>query len=94
MGSLSIQISNIPDINERVYSFDLAGETCLFDVLDAWCAQNAPGTLDKIIDPQTRLVAATTLVTVNGRSVKSDDPKTTMAAPGDSIYVTKIIVGG
>lgn len=76
------------------FSFPLTDQMSLAGLLDEWCAQNAPETLDKLIDPQTQCIAASTLITINGRSVKSDDPETTMVSPGDRIYITKILIGG
>ena len=94
MGSVSIQILKIPDIKESVFSYDIAGEASLFDLLNAWGAKNAPGLPKRVFDNETGGIASTILVLRNGRSVKSEDPRTTIVAPGDSITITPIIVGG
>jgi len=94
MGSVSIRLLNISDIKESKFSYDIAGEACLSDVLNNWGAQNAPGFLKRVFDPETGSIASTILILKNGRSVKSEDPKTTMVSPGDVIIIMPILVGG
>ena len=95
MDNIEIKFSaGFHELEDAGYSFPVSGQTSLADLLAGYCAEYSPETLEKIIDPRTRLIAAATLVTVNGRSVKSEDPETTMLSPGDSIYITRILIGG
>ena len=94
MGGVSIKLTSFPGMEESVFSFDIACETSLFDVVSEWGAQNAPDILRRVFDLQTGGVAGNMLIIQNGRSVKSDDPKTTMVSPGDAITIAPIIIGG
>jgi len=94
MGAVSINLRNISDIEERTFSFDISGEVSLFDMLSAWGALYAPGLAKRVFDPETGGIASTIMIIKNGRSVKSDDPRTTIVSPGDDITVFPIIVGG
>lgn len=94
MGVVSIQISNIPDVKESMFLYDIGDEACLFDTLNAWGTEKAPGVLKRIFDPETGSIAGTMIVLINGRSVKSEDPKKTTVSPGDVILIAPILVGG
>ena len=94
MGVASIQLSNIPDIKKSFFSYDIGDEASLFETLNAWGAEEAPGVLKRIFDPETGSIAGTMIVLINGRSVKSEDPKKTMVSPGDVILIAPILVGG
>lgn len=94
MADVSIRVSSGFNLKEPEFRHDIAGQMNLFDLLTEWSAQNAPEVLKRFFDPETELIASTTLILLNGRSVKSDNPKTTMVSPGDSIYITPILLGG
>ena len=94
MGSISIQLSSISDIDESMFSYDIASEATLFDVLGTWGARDAPDLMKRVFDPETGGIAASILILKNGRSVKSEDPKMTMVSPGDAIIIMPILVGG
>ena len=94
MGSVSIRFSSGFDIPTTGFSYDITNTVSLVDLMNTWCGQNAPEVFGKIFDSETEYIAATMLITLNGRSVKSDNPKTTMVSPGDSLYITPILVGG
>ena len=94
MGSVSIQLSNVSNIKERMFSYEIAGKASLFDVLNTWGAQNAPDLLKRLFDLETGSIASTILILLNGRSVKSEDPKTTMVSPDDAIIIMPVLVGG
>lgn len=94
MSCVTIRLSNISNMEESEFLYDIAGESCLFDVLNAWSAQNAPGPLKRIFDPEIGSIAGSILILLNGRSVKSKDPKTTMVSPGDVITIMPVLIGG
>jgi len=80
--------------NDSSFTYEITGQITLTDLMYDWGRQNAPGVPDRLFDPVTGYIAGTMLVLLNGRSVKSDDPKTTMVYPGDVIYITPILIGG
>ena len=94
MGSVSIQLSNIKDVEESEFTYEIAGEASLFDMLNTWGAQHAPSLRERLFDPESGGIATTILILKNGRSVKSEDPKTTMVSPGDVLMIMPILVGG
>ena len=94
MGAVSLIIRNIPDIEEKTFSFDIPGDVSLFDMLSAWSEENAPGLTKRVFDPETGCISGTIMIIKNGRSVKSEDPRVTIVSPGDEITVFPIIVGG
>jgi len=94
MGSVSIQLSNITDPAENMFTYDIDCAVSLFDMLSAWGAQSAPGLLKRVFDPESGSIASTILILINGRSVKSEDPRTTMVSPGDTIMIMPILIGG
>jgi len=81
-------------VEENEFSYDISGEISLFDLLNTWGAQNAPGLLKRLFDPELGSIASMILILINGYSVKSDDPKTTMVSPGDIIFIKPVLVGG
>ena len=94
MGSVSIRLMNFPSVADGGFSHELTGETSLYELLSEWGGQCAPSILKRLFEPESGGVAATILILLNGRSVKSDDPKTTMVSPGDEITIAPILLGG
>jgi hypothetical protein len=94
MGSVSIRFSQSFKPAAGVFLHNIADPVSLFDLMRTWCGNNAPEVFAKLFEPKTEYIAGAMLITLNGRSVKSDNPKTTMISPGDVIYVTPILVGG
>ena len=94
MGSISITLSNLPDIGRDMFAYELESEKCLYDILRDWCEKSAPGFEKRLFDPVTGGIGATMLVLQNGRSVKSEDPRETMISPGDALSILPILIGG
>ena len=82
------------NLGENEFSYEVAGVVSLADLLNGWCSQNAPSLIERVFDKDTGCIAGTAMVLLNGRSVKSEDPKTLMVSPGDSISVMPILIGG
>jgi len=94
MGGVSIKLQNITSVKESLFTFDITNDISLFELLNSWGALHAPELPGRVFCAETGIIASTMMVIINGRSVKSDDPKTTMVSPGDEILITPIIVGG
>ena len=94
MGSVSIRFANGFKLETNDYLFDITNTVSLADLMGAWCGQNAPEILGRLFKPETGEIAVSIMITLNGRSVKSDNPRMTMVSPGDSIFITPILVGG
>jgi sulfur carrier protein ThiS len=94
MGSVSIRLAPGFSMEKNEFSYDIQEQTNLADLMVKWGSQHSPEALDRLFDPETEYIASTMMILLNGKSVKSDDPKTTMISPGDSIYITPILLGG
>ena len=96
MGTVSITLSPgfLLDLKDNEFSYEIPDSTSLAELLGGWCSINAPELIERIFDKETGGIAGTAMVLVNGRSVKSDDPKTLQIHPGDSISVLPILIGG
>jgi len=93
-GTVSIALSPAFQNAANSFAFEIAGPISLTALLNEWGSRNAPKLLAKLFDPETGFVADSILIVLNGRSVKSDDPETTIVSPGDSLYISPIVLGG
>ncbi|MCL1848997.1 MAG: aldehyde ferredoxin oxidoreductase family protein [Clostridiales bacterium] len=71
-----------------------AGETNLYEVLYEWENEDGSAEMPKTIDESTGYAAASIMILLNGRSVKSEALKTVTVLPGDEIRITPIVIGG
>jgi len=94
MGIVTIKLASSFRLEENIFSRETGGQTNLTDLLTGWGADHAPDLLGKLFDAETGFISEMVLVLLNGRSVKSGDPKTTMVSPGDSLYITPVLPGG
>jgi len=94
MGSVSIRLMNGFYLEKDTFAYDVSDSMSLYNLLHEWGAKEAPEALDRLFDQTTGYIAQTILILVNGRSVKSDNPKTVMVSPGDTVAITTILVGG
>ena len=94
MGTVSIHLMNGFQLEKNTFTFCIDDTMSLYDLMHEWGAQEAPEALGRLFHHETGYIAPTILILLNGRSVKSDDPRKTMVSSGDRIAVTTILVGG
>ena len=96
LGAITLSLSHgfLLNFERNEFLCEIAGETSLFDLLTGWCSENALELLERLFDKNTGAIAGTVMILLNGRSVKSDDPKTLMVSPGDNMTIFPILVGG
>lgn len=94
MGSVAINLAPGFQREESAFTWEIPAPVCLADLLEDWGSRCAPELLGRLFDREAGGIAASILILVNGRSVKSEDPRATMVSPGDSVLIAPVLLGG
>ncbi|MDR0468424.1 MAG: hypothetical protein LBH09_00440 [Peptococcaceae bacterium] len=93
-GKVTINLSKGFDLKANDFIWEVAGPVSLVRLLNDWGSAEAPEVLEWLFDPETGQIADPILITLNGRSVKAEDPSITTVFPGDGIRIVPALTGG
>lgn len=72
----------------------LAESCILYRLLEQWSAEHAPGLMEQLFNPDTLVLREGVLILINGKAVQQEDAHKSSIAPGDTVTVLPVIVGG
>lgn len=72
----------------------LVGSCSIYNFMEKWSSENAPGFTDQIFIPGTRRLREGILILINGKAVQQPFAHESLVKSGDVINIIPIIIGG
>lgn len=66
----------------------------LYHFLEQWSAEHTPGLIEQLFHPDTRGLREGILILINGKAVRQEVAHKSLIAPGDTVAILPVIVGG
>ena len=93
-GNVAVSFSKAFALAANEFQCTIPGPVSLYCLFADGGPFGARGLLELVFDRDTGLVASPVLITVNGRSVKSEDPRAVTVSPGDKVFIMPALTGG